>query len=191
MRVILASASPRRVELFKQFHIAFEAIPSDIEEMTRPDESAVQNVMGLALEKALKLANSHSDALIIACDTIVYDGRILGKPSSREEAYSMLLSLSGKTHEVFTGIALVHIDSDKKFVDYVCTKVTFNHLSEREINAYLDTGEPFDKAGAYGIQGYGSLLVDKIDGDFFNVMGLPLSKLNKMLKQHFQLEMIE
>lgn len=187
----MASASPRRVELFKKFHIAFEAIPSDIEEVTRPEESAVQNVMGLALEKALKLSKSHSDALIIACDTIVFDGRILGKPSNRDEAFRMLSSLSGKTHEVYTGIALVHIGTDRKIVDYVCTKVTFNVLSEKDINAYLDTGEPFDKAGAYGIQGYGSLLVDRIDGDFFNVMGLPLSKLNKMLKHHFQLEMIE
>lgn len=191
MRVILASASPRRVELFKQFHIAFDAIPSDIDEVTRPEETALQNVMGLALEKALKLSCNHSDALIIACDTIVYDGRILGKPNNRDDAFSMLSSLSGKTHDVYTGIALVHIETNRKIVDYVCTKVTFNDLSERDILAYLDTGEAYDKAGAYGIQGFGSLLVDRIDGDFFNVMGLPLSKLNKMLKQYFQLEMIE
>lgn len=191
MRVILASASPRRVELFKQFHIAFDAIPSDIDEVTRPEETALQNVMGLALEKALKLSCNHPDALIIACDTIVYDGRILGKPNNRDDAFSMLSSLSGKTHDVYTGIALVHIETNRKIVDYVCTKVTFNDLSERDILAYLDTGEAYDKAGAYGIQGFGSLLVDRIDGDFFNVMGLPLSKLNKMLKQYFQLEMIE
>ncbi|HAS73317.1 MAG TPA: septum formation protein Maf [Clostridiales bacterium UBA8960] len=191
MNVILASASPRRVELLGQFHISFKAIPSDIEEIVRHGETPIQNVMGLSLEKALKLSCDYKDSLIIACDTVVFDGRILNKPRDREDAKMMLMSLSGKDHEVYTGVALVHVATNRKFVDYVCTKVRFVELSEEDIDLYLKTGEADDKAGAYGIQGYGALLVDKIDGDFFNVMGLPLSKLNVLLKKHFQLDLIE
>jgi len=190
MRVILASASPRRVELLGQFHIPFEVIPSDIIENISDLESPKQIVMGLALEKAISISKTNCEALVIASDTIVYCDEILGKPKSREDAKQMLLSLSGKTHEVYTGIALVHEMTHKKIVDYVCTKVTFNKLLETEIEAYLDTGEAFDKAGAYGIQGYGALLVSEIIGDYYNVMGLPLSKLNAMLKSNFQMDLL-
>lgn len=190
MKVILASASPRRVELLRQFHIPFDVIPSDIHETISDYETPKQIVMGLSLEKAFGISKENEDAVIIASDTIVYCDEILGKPKSREEAKQMLMLLSGKTHEVYTGLALVHEITNKKIVDYVCTKVTFNTLSEAEIEAYLDTGEAFDKAGAYGIQGYGALLVSKIDGDYYNVMGLPLSKLNAMLKTHFQLDLL-
>lgn len=191
MNVILASASPRRVELLSQFHMPFQAIPSDIKEVTHAWESPIQNVMGLSLEKALKLSRDYKDSLIIASDTVVFDGRILGKPIDRTDAFMMLKSLSGKSHEVYTGIAIVHEATNRKIVDYVCTKVKFVDISDKDIEAYLNTGEAYDKAGAYGIQGYGALLVDKIDGDFFNVMGLPLSKLNILLKKHFQLDLIE
>lgn len=190
MRVILASASPRRIELLKQFHMPFEVIPSEIVEPIGENETPIQIVMGLSLEKALDISMSNADALVIASDTVVYYERILGKPKSREEAKIMLKSLSGNTHEVFTGVALVHGASNKKVVEYARTEVTFNDLSDDEIEIYLNTGEAYDKAGAYGIQGFGALLVSEIKGDFFNVMGLPLSKLNSMLKSHFQLDLL-
>ncbi len=190
MRVVLASASPRRIELLKQFHIPFDVIPSVIDEPVGILETPVQIVMGLSLEKALNISRANTDALIIASDTVVYFDRILGKPKSREDAKAMLKALSGNKHEVFTGIALVHIASNTKVVDFACTEVTFNDISDEEIEVYLNTGEAFDKAGAYGIQGFGALLVSEIKGDFFNVMGLPLSKLNSMLKIHFQLDLL-
>ncbi len=190
MRVILASASPRRIELLKQFHMPFDVIPSEIVEPIGENETPIQIVMGLSLEKALDISMSNADALVIASDTVVYFERILGKPKSREEAKIMLKSLSGNTHEVFTGVALVHGDSNTKVVEYARTEVTFNDLSDEEIEIYLNTGEAYDKAGAYGIQGFGALLVSEIKGDFFNVMGLPLSKLNSMLKSHFQLDLL-
>ena len=190
MRVILASASPRRIELLKQFHMPFDVIPSKIDEPVGEKESPTQIVMGLALEKALDISKTNHDALVIASDTVVYFERILGKPKSREAARDMLKALSGEKHEVYTGIALVHVASNRKIVDYVCTEVTFNDLSDAEIEVYLNTGEAYDKAGAYGIQGFGALLVSEIKGDYFNVMGLPLSKLNSMLKSHFQLDLL-
>ena len=186
----MASASPRRIELLKQFHMPFDIIPSEIDEPVGVDDTPTQIVMGLALEKALDVSMSNKDALVIASDTVVFFNRILGKPKSREDARSMLKALSSQKHEVFTGIALVHVASNTKVVDFACTEVTFNELSDDEIESYLDTGEPFDKAGAYGIQGYGALLVNTINGDFFNVMGLPLSKLNAMLKLHFQMDLL-
>ncbi len=190
MRVVLASASPRRIELLKQFHMPFDVIPSNIDEPIDALETPIQIVMGLSLEKALDISKSNTDALIIASDTVVYSDCILGKPRSREEAKAMLKALSGKKHEVFTGIALVHVANNQKIVDFACTEVTFNVLTDAEIDAYLNTGEADDKAGAYGIQGFGALLVNEIKGDFFNVMGLPLSKLNSMLKTHFQLDLL-
>lgn len=190
MKIILASASPRRVELLNQFQLDFDTIPSYLDEMVRPNESPSQIVMGLAYEKALDIAKKYPDHLIIASDTIVYDQKVLGKPNSYEDAKDMLLHLSGKTHSVYTGIALIHLDSSSKIIDYEKTEVTFRALTEREITAYLNTGEPFDKAGAYGIQGYGALLVSHIIGDFYNVMGLPLSKLNAMLSRYFGIELL-
>jgi septum formation protein len=190
MKIILASASPRRIELLKQFKIEFESIPSHIEETVRLDENPSQIVMGLAYEKALEVAKQYPDQLIIASDTIVYYQKVLGKPNSYEEAKSMLEHLSGSTHSVYTGIALIHLESSRKVIGYEKTEVTFRVLSEREITSYLDTGEPFDKAGAYGIQGYGALLVSHITGDFYNVMGLPLSKLNTMLSRNFGIELL-
>jgi len=191
MKIILASASPRRVELLKSFHLPFDVIPSAIEEITMPHETPTQIVMSLALEKAISISQIHPEALVIASDTIVFKDEVLGKPKNREDAKRMLMQLSGQTHEVYTGIALVHFASNQSIIDYECTLVTFNTLDEIEIDDYLNTGEAFDKAGAYGIQGFGALLVKKIDGDYFNVMGLPLSKLNSLLKKHFQLNLLK
>ncbi len=190
MRTILASASPRRVELLRQFGFEFTAIPSDIPENQRSSETPIQIVMGLALEKALSIAEKHPDDLIIASDTIVFQETVLGKPIHREDAKRMLMALSGKRHDVYTGLALVRASQQKRYIDYEKTTVVFNSLTEKEIDAYLDTGEAFDKAGAYGIQGFGALLVKRIEGDFYNVMGLPLSKLNAMLKLYFDMDLL-
>ena len=190
MRTILASASPRRVELLSQFGFKFTAIPSNIPENQRSSETPIQIVMGLALEKAINISNMHPDDLIIASDTIVFHETVLGKPVDREEAKRMLMALSGKQHDVYTGLALVRASQQKRYIDYVKTTVVFNQLTDNEIEAYLDTGEAFDKAGAYGIHGFGALLVERIEGDFYNVMGLPLSKLNAMLKQYFNMDLL-
>ena len=187
----MASASPRRVELLKQFKYPFESIPSHIDEISQPHECPKQIVMGLALEKALNVARENSDDLVIASDTIVYTDVVLGKPVNDEDARCMLRALSGKTHRVYTGIALVNLANNQKYIDFECTEVTFNVLSDDEIDAYVRTGEPEDKAGAYGIQGFGALLVSHINGDYYNVMGLPLSKLNAMLKKYFQLDLLK
>lgn len=191
MRVILASASPRRVELLGQFNIEFETIPSDIPEIVRPHETPKQAVMSLAFEKAQQVSKAEPDALIIASDTVVFMDEILGKPKDYDDAFIMLKKLSGMTHEVYTGIAILNSSKQLKIIDYEVTKVVFNELSDDDIREYLQTGEAFDKAGAYGIQGFGALLVNKIDGDYFNVMGLPLSKLNVLLKKHVQLDLMK
>lgn len=190
MRIILASGSPRRIELLNQFNIEFEVVPSKIEEVTRSYESPVQTVMALAFEKANDVANMYPDAVTIASDTIVYKDVIFGKPNSRADAKAMLSALNGEGHDVYTGIAIVYKNMNISVVDYEKTRVTFNNLTEEQIEKYLDTNEPLDKAGAYGIQGIGALLVKKIEGDYFNVMGLPLSKLSQLLGKYFQIDLL-
>jgi septum formation protein len=190
MRIILASGSPRRIELLGQFNIEFEVVPSKINEVTRIHETPEQIVMGLALEKANVVAAEHPDAVVIASDTIVFKNTVLGKPGSRFEAKKMLQALNGNVHEVYTGIALVQGSNNMRVVDFEKTTVTFNDLTEEQIENYLNTDEPLDKAGAYGIQGIGALLVKKIDGDYFNVMGLPLSKLSQLLSKYFQIDLL-
>lgn len=190
MKMILASGSPRRVELLNLFNIDFDVIPSHIDENVRIIETPEQIVMGLAYEKALDIAKQYPDALIIASDTIVYCDRVLGKPASLSHARDMLFKLNNQSHHVFTGIAMIQLNSNRKIVDFVKTTVVFNDLTIDEIERYISTGEPMDKAGAYGIQGKGAVLVNRIEGDYFNVMGLPLSKLNQLLKQHFNLSLL-
>ncbi len=177
--IILASQSPRRQELLKLITSDFEIKVSNVDE-TLPDKiTPKEAVMYLSKIKAEPFADS--DDIVIGADTVVaLDGKILGKPKSEENAREMLRFLSGRTHSVFTGVTLA---SDKKTKTFaVETKVKFFELTNEEIDAYIKTKEPFDKAGAYGIQGYGSLLVEKIDGDYFNVVGLPVSTLARELK---------
>ena len=184
MEFILASASPRRAELLKQIGLDFKIIPSTFQESTSLRSDPVELVTDLALNKAQQVAQNISTGLIIGADTIVFlEGRILGKPSGVDEANRMLASLSGKIHQVFTGIALIEVPGWKTKVDYETTRVKFRSLSKRDIDAYISTREPFDKAGAYGIQGKGAILVEGIDGCYFNVMGLPLAKLVMMLQE--------
>lgn len=190
MRIILASQSPRRIELLRQFNIEFDIEPSKIDEKVSAFDTPSQAVMALSYEKAMSVSQSNEDALIIASDTVVYCDAILGKPNNEAEAFSMLKLLSGRVHYVYTGLSLVHLKSNTKIVDYEITQVHFNCLSDQLIERYINTGEPMDKAGAYGIQGVGSVLVDRICGDYFNVMGLPLSKLSLLLKKHFSIDLL-
>lgn len=182
MKIILASASPRRKELMALAGIPFEARPVDADETIlccTPPEGAV---MMLAIRKAQLAAEHFPDDLIIGADTIVAVGKhIYGKPDTSEEAFEMLSALSGKTHQVFTGVC-IYTKSGHRNAFCTRTDVTFFPLSEEEIRAYIATGEPMDKAGAYGIQGKGALLVEKIDGDYYNVVGLPISRLVRELK---------
>ena len=175
-KIILASASPRRKELMELAGYDFEVICADIVEVV-PEEAMPQEVvMSLALQKAQAVAAEHKKAVVIGSDTVVaLDGKILGKPHSEQEACEMLRSLSGRTHKVFTGVAIVCGGKVKNFFDE--TDVEFYSLGDDEIKKYVATGEPTDKAGAYGIQGKGSVLVKRINGDFFSVMGLPIAKL--------------
>lgn len=175
-KIILASASPRRKELMELAGYDFEVICADIVEVV-PEEAMPQEVVvSLALQKAQAVAAEHKEAVVIGSDTVVaLDGKILGKPHSEQEACEMLRSLSGRTHKVFTGVAIVCGGKVKNFFDE--TDVEFYSLGDDEIKKYVATGEPTDKAGAYGIQGKGSVLVKRINGDFFSVMGLPIAKL--------------
>ncbi len=190
MKIILASASPRRQELLKQIFNDFTVHTSSCEENATLDSPAGY-VMELASQKALDVAghylNSDNESLIIGADTIVFsEGTVLGKPSGKDEAYRMIKSLSGKTHEVYTGISLVHIKECKKTVysSYECTKVNVKELSEEEITSYISTSEPYDKAGSYGIQGLFCRHISGIEGDYFNVVGLPVHLLYEELKNH-------
>ncbi len=189
MKIILASQSPRRQALLAQFDLPFEAIPSTIVETISENESPESIVMGLALEKALDVAHKNPEALIIASDTIVYNGAVLGKPRDQEEAFKVLKDLNGKTHKVYTGLALVYLPNQKKVIDYTETSVVFHQLSDEALLEYVKTNDPLDKAGSYGIQGVGSLLVKEIRGDYYSVMGMPLSRLNLLLKEHFDMNL--
>lgn len=173
--LILASSSPRRKELLENLHLSFQTVNSEADEQYPEQWTPAQIVTELSLRKAKSVAQKYPHAFVIGSDTIVaLDHLVLGKPQSREEAFQMLKSLSGKTHSVYTGVAIVAPEKETTF--YEKTDVVFWELSDDEINWYIDTGEPFDKAGAYGIQGFGSLLVKKIDGDYFSVVGLPVAR---------------
>jgi len=185
VNVVLASASARRQELLKRLVEEYQVIVSDFDESSvRFGSDCPSYVMELALGKAMDVAKNLDEAsLVIGCDTIVaYEGSVLGKPSGREDAFSMLRMLSGRRHQVYSGIALVDTATGRVAKDFAVTEVKFDHLSDAEIWQYVDSGEPMDKAGAYGIQGHGGVFVEEIHGCFYNVVGLPLNKLNKMIK---------
>jgi septum formation protein len=180
MDLILASGSPRRKELLEKLQLPFVTVPSDEDEqidLNRPSDAVV---IELARRKAESVAARFPAGIVIGADTIVvFDGQILGKPKDRGHARTMLRSLSGRTHSVYTGVAICSRGGTETFFEK--TDVTFWALSQAEIERYLDSGEPFDKAGAYGIQGLGALLVEKIRGDFYTVMGLPIARLHRVL----------
>ena len=190
MNIILASASPRRKEILENTNIKFDIISSSIEELVLDGESPCQMVMRLAFEKGIDIASKHKSDLVISADTIVVlDDNVLGKPKDEEEARQMISNLSGRTHQVITGISLINLENNKKIIDYVVSNVKFKKLSKDDINDYIKTKESLDKAGAYGIQGYGAILVEEIQGDYFNIVGLPISKLSDLLKIHFNINL--
>lgn len=181
-KLILASSSPRRRDLLTQVGLEFLAIPSTVDEKT--DETEPQKLVAeLALMKALDVAQ-RVEGLVIGADTIVVDGKtVLGKPHSKEAAIHMLQSLSGRQHQVMTGVAVVDSESGSQWVDVEITRVYFRELTLPEIQHYVDSGEPMDKAGAYAIQEKGALFVKAIEGDYFNVVGLPLLKTVQLLEK--------
>lgn len=178
--IILASQSPRRRELMGLITKDFEVKVSEVDESLPEGISPREAVMYLSKIKAEPFKNEQQ--IVIGADTVVaIDDKILGKPKDKQNAFDMLKMLSGKTHSVFTGVTITKGESTNTFA--VETRVTFFELSDQEILDYIATKEPMDKAGAYGIQGYGSLLVKEIQGDYFNVVGLPISKLNQELRK--------
>lgn len=184
-KIILASNSPRRREILGEF-IEFENITREINEVKDETFSPWTTVMGLAFGKGIEVAKENQDAIVLSADTLVeVNGKLMGKPKDRDEARDMIRSLSGKSHNVYTGYAIFKLSQGIKYVDYEKSSVKFYDLSHEEIEDYLDTLEYKDKAGAYGIQGKGSLLVEEIQGDFFNIVGLPIGKINRDLIRLF------
>jgi len=184
MGIILASASPRRKEILQMLGVKdMKVTPAKGEEVPMPGAKPDELVCALALAKGREVAEmAGADDIVIAADTIVWhDGRVYGKPHSREEAVAMLSALSGNTHQVYTGVAV--ICDGREICEADRTDVRFRPVAEGEIEAYVATGEPMDKAGAYGAQGIASVFVESIEGDFFNVMGLPVCLLDAMLKK--------
>ena len=180
--VILASQSPRRRELLSLVGIAHEVRPADIDEAYRPGELPVAHAERLAREKASAVSRTAPDALVIGSDTIVViDGDVLGKPTDERMAAEMLSRLSGRTHRVITAIAVPWHGMERSAVESV--DVTLHRLTPDEIAEYVATREPMDKAGAYGIQGYGATIVERVDGDYFAVMGLPLQRLIRLMAE--------
>jgi septum formation protein len=188
LKLILASASPRRSEILRNAGVPFEIRKTDVDESRLADEVPGDYVRRLALAKALSAAAEYrefdGEGLILGADTVVVlDADILGKPVSQDDARSMLRRLSGRIHEVHTGLALLRTPGAEQRMVEEITRVHFATLSEQEIEDYIATGEPFDKAGAYGIQGMGGRYVTRIEGCYFNVMGLPLAKLWSLLRE--------
>ena len=188
---VLASGSPRRRELLAQLGVDPIIWASDIAENNSSNERPESMAMSLALQKALEASSKFQNDIVLAADTIVVvDGRVMGKPKDNDEAYDMLKDLSGRAHEVITGFAIIDNSENTKVVEYEKTLVTFRTLDHERIMAYIDSGEVLDKAGAYGIQGKGALLVEKIEGCYFNVVGLPLSRLEASLNKYFNIKFL-
>lgn len=182
--VILASNSPRRRELLRQLGVSFTVDPADVDESVRPGESPEAYALRVALDKARAAAARTGKGIIIAADTIVVlDDTVLGKPADARDAERMLALLSGRMHQVITAVAVTNVASGRTLTRTAATKVWFRRLTQEEIAAYVVSREPLDKAGAYGIQEKGALLVEKIEGCYFNVVGLPLALLAEMLKE--------
>lgn len=194
MLYILASQSPRRIELLKNIGLDPKVIPANIDESQVQTDDPKELVTRLSMLKALHVARTYAgrDCLCIGADTCVYvDGKILGKPSSPGEAAEMLRTLSGRSHTVYTGCAAVRCTNMETAATVKHTAVTFRSMTDEEIAAYVASGEPMDKAGAYGIQELGSLFIEGIEGDYFNVVGLPVCALGEMLKREFGIDLLD
>ena len=183
-RIVLASSSPRRISLLKMLGVTFEPVPASIVEEKREGEEPADFARRIAKEKAFQVAERVKAEFVIAADTVVViDGEVLGKPKDENEARRMLEKLSGRTHKVITAVALYKKESGELLLDHKETLVRFTVLSKAEIDWYIRTGEPMDKAGAYGIQGLGALFIERIDGCYTNVVGLPLPLLYQLAKR--------
>jgi len=176
-KILLASASPRRADLLRTAGVTFEVVPADIDETPEPREEPEELVRRLSQLKALAVAKDHPDKIVLAADTVVeHDGELLGKPESEKHACEILSTLSGDSHEVMTGFSLIFPDGNVH-TEVAVTEVEFRDLSKAEINAYIDSGDPMDKAGAYGIQSGAAGFVKSIAGSYTNVVGLPLAEV--------------
>ena len=183
-RLVLASASPRRAEILRAVGWPFEASAANIDETARAGESAVDYVERLAREKAEAVASRRLVGLVLGADTtVVVDGEMLGKPVDAEDARRMLRLLSGRWHEVLTGVAVVRAETKARVVSHERTRVRFAPMTEAEIDWYVGTGEPVDKAGAYAVQGRAALFIEAIEGDYWNVVGLPVRLVYKLRKE--------
>jgi len=179
--LILASQSPRRIELLQYLEIPFEVIPADVDESIDTALEVTEEIKRLAEKKARWVFQNHPEAIVIGSDTVVaVDNQILGKPQDKEDACRMLRLLSNRTHEVITAVSIISKEKTDTFASV--STVYFHNLTEEEIRHYVEVDNPVDKAGAYAIQGKASLFIDKIDGDFYSIMGLPISMLNQHLK---------
>lgn len=195
MKVYLASGSPRRAQILRDAHIAFERVSAPVNESGRAGESAIERVLRLAQAKAEAGAqavgragnsgiSADAPALVVGADTeVVIDGEVLGKPSSDEDARRMLRRLAGRTHEVITGVAVIRLPDGARRIENEATQVTFAPLTDDDIAAYVSSEEHRDKAGGYAIQGRGGPFVTRVEGCYFNVVGLPLARLARMLRE--------
>jgi septum formation protein len=184
MTLILASASPRRRELLAGLGLRFTVATSEVEERLGPGEEVEQYVERLARQKAAAVARRHPDAWVIAADTVVWlDGHILEKPSGREDAIRMLGTISGREHIVYTATAIRNLERGWERVSVTSTRVRMVSIPQDEIEWYVDTGEPMDKAGSYAVQGIGAMFIDSIEGNYTNVVGLPLAPLLRMMRE--------
>lgn len=182
-KIILASQSPRRKELLSLLNIDYEAIPADIDEEINTNNDLVKEIERLSYQKAFHIYKEHKDALVIGADTIVkINNQVLGKPKTYEQAKQMLQVLSNNTHEVITGVSIISENKTETFSSVA--SVTFYPLTENEIDEYIKTNEPMDKAGAYAIQGLGAKFIKSIDGDFYTIMGLPIAELYHRLQKY-------
>ena len=185
-KILLASASPRRAEILRTVNWPFEILPMDVDETRKGDEDAATYVQRLAWAKAEAAARRSKGSTIVAADTVVViNEQILGKPRDRDDARSMLRQLSGQWHQVLTGVALIDNATSESKVAYEITQVKFAVMSLDEIDWYVSTGEPMDKAGAYAIQGLGARFIEEIKGDYFNVVGLPVRLLYELFEVKF------
>lgn len=188
-KLILASSSPRRQELIASLRLPFEIKVSDVNEDTVPGLSPAEVVEQLSSRKAAAVCEMYkeqqqNDGIVIGSDTIVVlNGEILGKPKDKEDAFRMLNGLQGREHHVYSGVACIDLSTGKQIVSHQVTLVYMKPLTKTQIERYIDTGEPMDKAGSYGIQGLGATIVERIEGDYFNVVGLPVSLLSDLLQQ--------
>ena len=182
-KIILATTSPRRHGLAQEMGLEFEIIPSNYEEDMTKKLKPKEMVGEFSYGKALDVSKKLKEGIVIGVDTIVvFKGKKLGKPKSKEDAFKMLKSFSGKWQEVYSGVALIDCKTGKTIKDCEISKVKFRKLDDEEIKKYIETGEPMDKAGAYGIQGLSSIFIEKIDGCYFNVVGFPIYNIYKNLK---------